>query len=186
MVIYAFALLYNLGYMSIQWDEIPHLYGSQLLVRGQLREYMSTYGYYPPLYDIVATGYFQIFGASAASGRLVAVTFSLLSIWIVFEFANRTYGPKIALISSILLGSMPGFFWVSRMAMLETMLVFFFSLSMFFFFSWIRVHKDKALLLSCLALRLGFSCQISNRSCRLSHDSQHPASVQGQAKGESD
>ena len=117
---------------------------------------MSTYGYYPPLYDIVATGYFQIFGASAASGRLVAVTFSLLSIWIVFEFANRTYGPKIGLISSILLGSMPGFFWVSRMTMLETMLVFFFSLSMFFFFSWIRVHKDKTLLLSCLALGLGF------------------------------
>jgi len=156
MAIYAFALLYNLGYMSIQWDEIPHLYGSQLLVRGQLREYMATYGYYPPLYDIVATGYFQIFGVSAASGRLVAVTFSLLSIWIVFEFANRTYGPKIALVSSILLGSMPGFFWVSRMTMLETMLVFFFSLSMFFFFNWIRVHKDKALILSCFALGVGF------------------------------
>ncbi|MCJ7559757.1 hypothetical protein MUO79_03955, partial [Candidatus Bathyarchaeota archaeon] len=65
IVIYAFLLLYNLGYMSIQWDEIPHLYGGQLLVRGQSQEYMATYGYYPPLYDIITTGYFKIFGVSA-------------------------------------------------------------------------------------------------------------------------
>lgn len=142
--------------MSIQWDEIPHLYGGQLLVRGQSQEYMATYGYYPPLYDIITTGYFKIFGVSAASGRLVAVTFSLLSIWIVFEFANRTYGPKIALVSSIMLGSMPGFFWISRVAMLETLLIFFFSLAMFFFFSWMRFSQNKALILCGLALGVGF------------------------------
>ncbi|MCJ7560527.1 glycosyltransferase family 39 protein, partial [Candidatus Bathyarchaeota archaeon] len=136
--------------------EIPHLYGGQLLVRGQSQEYMATYGYYPPLYDIITTGYFKIFGVSAASGRLVAVTFSLLSIWIVFEFANRTYGPKIALVSSIMLGSMPGFFWVSRVAMLETLLIFFFSLAMFFFFSWMRFSQNKALILCGLALGVGF------------------------------
>jgi 4-amino-4-deoxy-L-arabinose transferase-like glycosyltransferase len=117
---------------------------------------MATYGYYPPLYDIITTGYFKIFGVSAASGRLVAVTFSLLSIWIVFEFANRTYGPKIALVSSIMLGSMPGFFWISRVAMLETLLIFFFSLAMFFFFSWMRFSQNKALILCGLALGVGF------------------------------
>jgi 4-amino-4-deoxy-L-arabinose transferase-like glycosyltransferase len=117
---------------------------------------MATYGYYPPLYDILTAGYFQIFGVGAASGRLVAVTFSLLSIWIVFEFANRTYEPKTALISSILLGTMPGFFWVSRVAMLETMLVFFFSLAMFFFLSWMRSSQKKPLILCGIALGVGF------------------------------
>jgi len=156
IVIYASFLLFNLGYMAIQWDEIPHLYGGLLLARGQSQEYMATYGYYPPLYDILTTGYFQIFGVSAASGRLVAVTFSLLSIWIVFEFANRTYGPKIALIAGILLSSMPGFFWLSRVAMLETMLIFFFSLAMFFFLSWMHLSQNKALILCGLALGVGF------------------------------
>jgi 4-amino-4-deoxy-L-arabinose transferase-like glycosyltransferase len=155
IVIYAFLLSFSLGYMSIQWDEIPHLYGGLLLVRGQPQEYMATYGYYPPLYDILTTGYFQIFGVSVFSGRLVAVTFSLLSIWIVFEFANRAYGPKTALISSILLGSMPGFCWLSRVAMLETMLIFFFSLAMFFFFAWMRFSQSKALILCGIALGLG-------------------------------
>jgi hypothetical protein len=142
--------------MSIQWDEISHLYGGLLLARGQSQEYMATYGYYPPLYDVLTAGYFQIFGVGAASGRLAAVTFSLLSVWIVFEFANRTYGPKIALISSILLGSMPGFFWISRVAMLETLLIFFFSLAMFFFFTWMRFNQTKALILCGIALGVGF------------------------------
>jgi 4-amino-4-deoxy-L-arabinose transferase-like glycosyltransferase len=156
IVIYASLLLFNLGYMSIQWDEIPHLYGGLLLARGQSQGYVATYGYYPPLYDILTTGFFHVFGVSAASGRLAAVMFSLLSIWIVFEFANRTYGPKIALLSSILLGVMPGFFWVSRVAMLETVLIFFFSLALFFFFSWMRFSQNKMLILCGLTLGVGF------------------------------
>jgi 4-amino-4-deoxy-L-arabinose transferase-like glycosyltransferase len=117
---------------------------------------MQTYGYYPPLYDIVTTVFFQVFGASVISGRMVAVTFALLSIWITFEIANRMYGPKIGVISSILLGLMPGFFWVSRVAMLETTLVFFFSLTLLLFFWWARTDKNKALILSGLALGFGF------------------------------
>jgi 4-amino-4-deoxy-L-arabinose transferase-like glycosyltransferase len=155
-IVYAVLLLLELGYMSIQWDEAPHLYGGLLLTRGRLQEYISTYGYYPPLYDLLTAGYFGIFGEAAASGRLVAVTFSLLTMWLVFEFAKRTYGPKTALISSLMLGIMPGFFWVSRVAMLETILMFFFSLSLFFFLSWLRFHKNKTLILCGLTLGAGF------------------------------
>jgi 4-amino-4-deoxy-L-arabinose transferase-like glycosyltransferase len=155
-VVYAFFLLFNVGYMGFQWDEMPHMNGALLLSRGQTSEYLAIYGYYPPLYDIVNTGYYQLFGASAASGRLAAVTFSLLAIWIVFEFANRSYEPRTALLSSVLLGTMPGFFWLSRVAMLETMLIFFFSLTLFFFFTWMRDKKDRSLVLSSLALGVGF------------------------------
>jgi len=156
IVIYAVFLLFELGYMSIQWDETPHLYGALLLARGHAQEYVGVYSYYPPLYDLWTAGYFGIIGVSATAGRLVAVTFSLLSVWIVFEFANRTYGPKTALLSSILLATMPGVFWISRVTMLETMLIFFFSLSLFFFLSWMRFNTNKALLLCGLALGVGF------------------------------
>jgi 4-amino-4-deoxy-L-arabinose transferase-like glycosyltransferase len=155
-IIYAFFLLLELGYMSIQWDEAPHMVGSLLLFRGRAQEYIATYGYYPPLYDLLTTGFFQTLGVSATSGRLTAVTFSLLSIWAIFELSNRSYGPKTALLSSIILGTMPGFFWLSRVAMLETMLVFFFTISMFFFLSWTRSKQDKALILCGLALGIGF------------------------------
>jgi 4-amino-4-deoxy-L-arabinose transferase-like glycosyltransferase len=155
LVVFAFAALYNLGYMSVQWDEMPHLYGGRLLSHLQIWDYMTTYGYYPPIFDLVTTGYFQIFGANEVAGRLVAVTFSVLAIGLLFEFTKRTYGTKNALIASILLGTMPGFFWLSRVTMLETMLIFFFTLVMFTFYTWISKDTNKALIFSGLALGIG-------------------------------
>jgi 4-amino-4-deoxy-L-arabinose transferase-like glycosyltransferase len=156
VVVYAVFLLLDLGYMTIQWDEMPHLYGSLVLFRGDFQGYVAAYGYYPPLYDIITTGFFKLLGASAFSGRVTAVTFSLLSIWAVFEFANRTYGPKTALIAAVVLGVTPGFFWLSRAAMLETALIFFFSLALYFFFLWLRLGVNKTLILCGLAIGVGF------------------------------
>jgi asparagine N-glycosylation enzyme membrane subunit Stt3 len=141
--------------MSLQWDEMPHLYGALLLTRGQTSLYLTTYGYYPPLFDLITTGYLQIFGISAEAGRLVSVTFALLALLAVYEFANRMYGSKNALLASILLGTMPGFFWVSRVTMLETILIFFFTLIMFSFYSWITKNSYKALFFSGLTLGIG-------------------------------
>jgi 4-amino-4-deoxy-L-arabinose transferase-like glycosyltransferase len=156
VAVYAFLLLYNLGYMSVQWDEMPHLYGSWFLKGGFTRDYLTMYGYYPPLYDLMTTQFFHLLGTSATAGRLTSVLFSILSIWIVFEFTKKAYGQKIALLSSVIMGVMPGFFWFSRIAMLETMLIFFFTLAMLFFLSWIRTHNNLALLLSGLTLGIGF------------------------------
>ncbi len=135
---------------------MPHLYGGLLLSRGQLNTYLSFYGYYPPLYDLITAASYETFGVSLLTGRIAVTAFTLLSIWVVFEFANRTYGPKIALVSSILLGSMPGFYWSSRFALLESMLLFFFTLVMFFFFTWITKNEKKMLVLCGLALGIGF------------------------------
>lgn len=157
--IYAIFLLLDLGYMTVQWDEMPHLYGGLLLSRGKVTDYITTYGYYPPLFDALTTISFQVFGINAASGRIVAVIFSLLSIWVTFKFAKRTYGPKTALISSVLLGVMPGFFWLSRVTMLETMLIFFFTSTLFYFFIWLNKSSNKnrtnVLVLTGLSLGVG-------------------------------
>lgn len=123
--------------------------------RGEIPDYLTTYGYYPPFYDFMTTGFFQVLGVSAASGRLTAVMFSLFSIWITFEFAKHMYGPKTALVSSVMLGVMPGFFWLSRITMLETMLIFFFSLTVFIFFTWLIKNTKKTLILTGLALGVG-------------------------------
>ena len=142
--------------MSVQWDEMPHLVGATMLSRGQTWDYMTTYGYYPPIFDLVTTGYLQIFGVNQIAGRLVAVTFSILAIGLLFEFTKRTYGKKNALITSILLGTMPGFFWLSRVTMLETMLIFFFTLVMFTFYTWLnKDNSNRALVFSGLALGIG-------------------------------
>lgn len=154
-VIYVCSLMVNLSYMSSQWDEVNHLNGALLLLRGQSQRYLELSAFYPPLFDVVTTGFFAVLGVNILSARLVAVFFSLLSLYTVFEFSYRLYGPKIALLSSILLGIMPGYFWLSRMAMIETMLVFFFTVSMFCFFLWLRGRQGKFLIFGGLALGLG-------------------------------
>jgi 4-amino-4-deoxy-L-arabinose transferase-like glycosyltransferase len=150
------AYLLGSGFVVIQWDEMSHLRGGQLLSQGRITDYVQSYGYYPPIYDLVTSGYFTLLGISADVGRFAAATFAFLSVWVVFELALRTYGPKVALMSGVFLGAMPGLFWVSKFAMLESALVFFFTLTLFFFLSWIRVDKTKTLILSALALGVGF------------------------------
>ncbi len=156
LLVYASVLLLYLDYAPIRWDETPHLLGGLLLSRGQFHEYTQTYLFYPPLFDLTTALYYLIIGSSVFSARLVSLTFGILSVWITFEYTYRLYGPRNAMLSSILLASMPGIIILSRMALIETMLIFFFSISLFLFFSWMRTNNDKMLLLSGVTLGLGF------------------------------
>jgi hypothetical protein len=152
-VIYAFLVSLDLSTAPMQWDEVVHLNDGMLLLsseHGQLNYF------YPPLFDGVTMIFFKFLGVSVFSGRLVSVAFSILSLWVVFELTYSIYDGKTALAASILLGVFPGYFLLSRVAMIETMLVFFFTASMLFFFSWLRKPQNKMLVLSGLALGLGF------------------------------
>jgi len=154
-VFYAVLLVLNLSNVPMQWDEVGQLNGGLLLKLGQYNTFIG-HTFYPPLYEAIATLFFNIFGVSMASGRLVSVFFSVLTLWVVFEFAYSMYGRKAGLISAVLLGIMPGYFWLSRLALLDVMLVFFFTVSLLFFFRWLNNHQNKMLILSGLALGLGF------------------------------
>jgi 4-amino-4-deoxy-L-arabinose transferase-like glycosyltransferase len=126
-----------------------------LLLRGNVETYFSLNAFYPPMYDLVTVGFFGVGGISVFTGRFVSVVFSLLSVYAVFEFARRIYGVKAALVASVLLAVMPGYVWLSRVALIETMLVFFFTVSALFFFLWLREDKTLFLLLSGLTFGLG-------------------------------
>lgn len=155
LIITAFLLL-DLNFGAVLWDEPPHLIDGLLLSRGLFQEYALEGSRYPPLFDLITALYFKIFGLNVFSARLVALTFGVLSVWGVFEFAYRLYGPRNALISSVFLATMPGFIWLSRRALLETMLIFFFSTSLLSFFLWMQTKNNKMLLLSGVTLGLGF------------------------------
>ncbi|MCW4045613.1 MAG: glycosyltransferase family 39 protein [Candidatus Bathyarchaeota archaeon] len=150
---YAAILLLHIADAPLQWDEIVHLNDGLFLLRGNYSEMNS---FYPPLFDVATAVFFKLFGVSVLSGRLVSMSFSLLSLCAVFELAYRLYNGQTALLASVLLGIMPGYLWISRMTMTETMLLFFFVASLFFFFKWLRSQQRKVLVISGLALGLGF------------------------------
>jgi 4-amino-4-deoxy-L-arabinose transferase-like glycosyltransferase len=155
-VAYGCMLVINLSYGSMWWDEVTHFTGGLLLSRGQLWQWMSNNSFYPPAFDVVTAMYYLICGgASVFAGRLVAVTFSVLSLFVVYEIARRMYNAKTALFSAIFLGVMPGIVGVSRMAMIETMLLFIFSVSMLNFFSWLRSNTERDLIIAVAAVVVG-------------------------------
>jgi 4-amino-4-deoxy-L-arabinose transferase-like glycosyltransferase len=152
---YAVVLLLNLTNMPMQWDEVVHLNGALYLNGGLYDKFVSN-AFYPPLYDSLTSVFFQAFGPSLFSARLVSALFSALGLWAVFELSYSMYNGKTALLSTIILGIMPGYFWLSRMALLETMLLFFVTIALLFFFRWLQNRQDKYLVLSGLAVGLGF------------------------------
>ncbi len=152
---YCILLVLSLSNQPMNWDEVNHLIGALQLKNGLFDSFVRN-SFYPPLYSAFTTVSFELLGASLFSARLVSAVFSIFSLWIVFELAYSMYGGKAALLSSVLLAIMPGYFWLSRLALLEIMLVFFFTLSLFFFYRWLKSHKSWMLVLSGLALGFGF------------------------------
>ncbi len=157
--VFAFAyltvLLLNLTNSPIQWDEVTHLNGGNFLLWGEFDHYINNM-FYPPLFDFTTFAMFKTFGVSLFAARLVPALFSVLSLWAVYETANSMYNGKTALLATILLGIAPAYFWLSRLALIETMLVFFITLSLLLFFKWLQTHKDRFLAFSGLAIGLGF------------------------------
>jgi 4-amino-4-deoxy-L-arabinose transferase-like glycosyltransferase len=141
--------------MPIHWDEINHFNGGLLLIRGQILRYFLTSSFYPPVFNLFTASFFAIGGPSVFAGRLVALAFSLLSIFAVYELAQKMYSHRTALLSAILLGVMPGIFWLSRIALIETTLVFVFSLSMLFFFRWLSTNRERDRILAIAGFTVG-------------------------------
>jgi len=127
----------------MMWDEVTHFTGGLLLSRGQVGTWVLTNSLYPPIYDVFTTIYYLIAGPSVFAGRLVAVTFCVLSILVIYEFARRLYSQKTAFLAAVLFGVMPGIVWISRLAMIETLLIFVFSLCLMFFYSWLTTGRER-------------------------------------------
>ncbi len=154
-VIYGSILSIDLTSKAMVWDEVTHFTGGLLLSRGQITTWVWTNSLYPPIYDIFTAFYYLISGPSVFAARLISVTFSVLSLFVIYEIAKQLYNKKTALISAVFFSVMPGIVWLSRIAMIETMLIFIFSVCMLFFFRWIQTNNDKDRFISIAALVIG-------------------------------
>ncbi len=148
-------IILNLSSMPIQWDEAAHLDNGLYLKLGMYKQFSGNL-FYPPLYDALTFLFYNMFGVSVVSARVVDALFSVLLLWVVFEFTYKVYNGKTALLATIFLSVMPGYFEASHMAMLDIMMTFFFVLSIFVFYLWLQTYKDRMLIVTGLTLILGF------------------------------
>ena len=148
-------IILNLPNTPIRWDEAAHLDNGLFLKLGMFNSFSKNL-FYPPLYDVLTFLSYSLFGVSVVSARIVDAFFSVLLLWVVFEFTDKAYDGKTALLASVFLGLMPGYFAVSHVVMLETIMIFFFTLSILFFYLWIQTNKSKMLIFTAITLILGF------------------------------
>jgi hypothetical protein len=154
-LVYFLILLTYLTRWPIQWDEVTHLNQGNFLYWGLYQKFVLN-AFYPPLFDGVMCLSFEAFGVHLLSARLVPVLFSILSLWATFELAHKMYDGKTALLTVGLLSVMPGFYWLSQSALLESALVFFITASLLFFYRWLTTKQDRMLVLTGLMVGLGF------------------------------
>ena len=151
---YALALLLTLMVLPLNWDEIVHLNAALYINGGDIDRYLSA-AFYPPLFDSAVAASFNVFGISLFSARLATLVFSVLALWVTFELARSMFDGKTAFLSSLLLGLMPGYFWLSRLALIEMTLVFFIVLGLLLFIKWVKTRKDLYMLLCGATIGLG-------------------------------
>ena len=153
-IAYAAVLILSTTHYPLDWDEVVHLNGAVALQAGHFTSFVNS-AFYPPLFDCLTVFSFYAFGVSLFSARLVSVMFAFLSLWVVFELTQKMFDSKTALLAAVLLAVMPGFFWLSRLALLETMLLFFLTLSLLLFYLWLQNKQDRYMVLAGLSVGLG-------------------------------
>ena len=148
-------LILNIANMPIQWDEAAHLDNGMFLKLGIFNSFSRNL-FYPPLYDVLTFLSYSLFGVNIVSARIIDALFSVLLLWVVFEFTYKAYDGKTALLAVVFLSVMPGYFEASHFAMLDITMTFFFTLSIFFFYFWLQTSNNKMLILTAITLIIGF------------------------------
>jgi hypothetical protein len=87
--------------------------------------------------ELVAVSYF-LFGVSDLAARLVSVVFSIGTVAVTFELARLLYGRRVAVVSAIAVALSGYAVMLGRLALLDSTLTFFFTLTLLAFAKWFR------------------------------------------------
>ena len=118
--------------------------------------------YYPPLWNVLAGGLAWIFGPSTAIFRFSTLIIGALTLGLVYWFVGRLVNQKAALLSAVVLATMPIFYIYSHLMMLEVPLAFGVALAMLAFYWYLQSEKLTwwLILLVTLAFALGVQGKI--------------------------
>lgn len=79
----------------------------------------------PPLYSLIVTGLFLVFGPSVALARLVSVAAGVATVYYTFLLGRTLYTKRIGLLAAAILAVTPGFALVNHNIQVDSLMVFF-------------------------------------------------------------
>ena len=109
-----------------------------------------------PLFTYLVALLYKIFGFDEILGRLVAIAFSMGSIWFLYLLGKRYFDETSALVACGLFAVLPFSVYYSRTFMPESAMIFF-SISMIYMFArWLDTRKWSHFILASLFSTLAF------------------------------
>lgn len=173
-----FLRLYNLYAAGRAWDEQYYVEQGYTL-HGLLKDedFTSSYWYTSPdppiisklIYGIGAkfdyvttTNHKHIFSYDLNITRLISVVFSLLSIVLIIFIGWRYISFATGIIAGVILSTLPYFLGLSQLVSMESLLVFFFSLTAFSYLYYFEKTSLRRLLLAGILSGICFSLKYTN------------------------
>lgn len=159
-ILLAFLYFGRLGGGSL-WDNSEPTYGEivkELFRTGDwltLHLNFKPWFVHPPLWFWTAGVIVRVLGLDELAVRLPSAVFGMLSDFAVYYAARRLYGEIAGLCAALALGTGLEFIVLSRLAILDTMLVFFTTVAFFAIYFAVRDHNRRAFWLAIIAAALG-------------------------------
>ena len=143
----SFLRLWNLGSIGFRGDEAVYA-GQAAVLAGD--EDMERYFILISrgnsnflLYQHVLSFFYLLFGVNDIVARAVSAAFSILTILIVFELGRTLYDARVGLIAALLLAISSYAVALGRLALLDSMLAFLFTLTMLCMAKWIQGRNPR-------------------------------------------
>ena len=107
-------------------------------------------------YQQVVAFFYLLFGVSDVIARLVAISFSVGTVAVCFGIGKTFYGRNVGLLAALFVALSGYSVLLGRLALLDSSLVFLFSLALFCFAKWITTSRDAWLyaFAACTALTM--------------------------------
>ncbi len=169
---------WNLNEMGRTWDEPAYVEGgymmTKLMKEGDFSNpyYLSTFDHPPVaryLYGTLSRLDLQttengkpIFYYDLTHSRLLAILFSTLSVLLVTLFGWKYISPFVGLTAGIILAMLPTFLGYSQIATLESLVMFFFTASVFLFINLLHKFSYKTLILTGIFTGLALGVKQTN------------------------
>jgi len=149
---YSFRAIGYLDYLSPNTQTTP-------IVWFDFRPWWSFLSFHdhPPLVFMIQNFFFKIFGVSTFSAILPFALFGIGSVILIYFLTKKLYGHKCAYVAVFLLAICNYHVWISRVGYLESILIFFVLLSVYYFLR--ALEREKYFIHFGLLLGLSFLCK---------------------------
>ena len=147
--------LYDLaGASVVEWDGITYALMGESFAKGASKEALS--GVFPPVYPLVI-GFFHLFVPDVErEGKLVSLVFGILLTYLCFFFLKGLLDEKGALIGAFLVAIHPCLVKFSAQLLSESLAIFLFAVTVYFFFKSRLKGDGRAIGLSGVFLALTY------------------------------